>query len=124
MYGGGKPTPGPGESNESFARRKASNEKFQTKLKAPYAGVKKGSYLILIGTPQFSHFSYFDLPTAQSESGPWSATAEQFDFNKRIIRAFTLAAFDKALKPKQDDPFDRLLKVFPAVSIEYLNDDR
>jgi hypothetical protein len=121
MYGGGVPTRRPGESDEAFAKRKESNKIFQNGVKAPYAGVRKRSYVMFVGTQGFTHFSYFDFPVSQSESGPWSATVEQFSLNKQIIRAFTLAAFDRVLKPKKDDSFDGLLKTYPAVSIDYLN---
>lgn len=118
MYGGGKILQRPGETAGSFEKRKASNNKYWERLRAPYAGTTDSSFLILLDSPGFSHFSYFDLPTAQSETGPWAATTEDFIRNKTLIRVCTLWAFDRGGRAKDRRSFKDLAKQYPEVSIE------
>jgi dienelactone hydrolase len=101
MYGYRKMVQKPNEAEADFLKRKASMEKNIDNLKAQYAGVPSASRLVLIDAPGFSHFSYYDFPTAQTELAPWHATPEQWSRNKQIILAFTVAAFDAQLRSRQ-----------------------
>jgi hypothetical protein len=121
MYGYRKPVRKPGETEADFLKRKTSMEKFIGNLKAEYAGAPVASRFVLIDSPGFSHFSYYDFPTAQTEVVPWRATPEQWSRNKQIIRAFTIAAFDAHLSLGQPDPLNSLLaERYPEVILDTL----
>lgn len=108
MYGYRKSVQKPGEAEADFLKRRTSMEKYIGNLKAQYAGAPPSGRLVLIDSPGFSHFSYYDLPTAQTEVAPWRATPEQWLRNKQIIRAFTLAAFDGQLRSRRAEPLNSL----------------
>jgi dienelactone hydrolase len=121
MYGYRKMVQKPNEVEADFLKRKASMEKNIGNLKAQYAGVPSASRLVLIDSPGFSHFSYYDLSTAQTEEVPWRATPEQWLRNKQIIRAFTVAAFDAQLRSKQLESLASMpLKQYPEVRLDTL----
>ncbi|HEX8174792.1 MAG TPA: hypothetical protein VF543_06705 [Pyrinomonadaceae bacterium] len=121
MYGYRKMVRKPGEAEADFLKRKASMEKNIENLKAEYAGVPSASRLVLIDSPGFSHFSYYDLSTAQTEVAPWRTTPEQWARNKQIIRAFTVAAFDAQLRSGQPESLGSLpLKQYPEVRLDTL----
>ncbi|HEX8749394.1 MAG TPA: hypothetical protein VF717_19615 [Pyrinomonadaceae bacterium] len=121
MYGYRRIVRKPDETEAAFLKRRASMEKYIESLKAAYAGVPSGSRLVLIDSPGFSHFSYYDLSTAQTEVTPWRATPEQWARNKQIIRAFTVAAFDSQLRSRQPESLGSLpLKQYPEVRLDTL----
>lgn len=108
MYGYRKSVQRPGETEADFIKRKVSMEKYIRNLQGQYAGAPSSSRLVLIDSPGFSHFSYYDFPTAQTEEAPWRAKPEQWSRNKQTIRAFTLAAFDARLRSKQAESLNSL----------------
>jgi hypothetical protein len=118
MYGDNRKQRQPGESAEKFAKRGASRDRFIKDLKAAYMDAQKGSYFLLVDSPAFSHFSYYDLPNAQAEDPVWRATLEQWTRNQRIILDCTLAVLDAHLKHKQPTMVGELLKQIPEVKIE------
>ena len=67
MYGDRRKPQQPGESREAFDNRTASRNRSLDQLKAPYQEAAKGSYFLLVDSPGFSHFSYYDFPNAQAE---------------------------------------------------------
>jgi hypothetical protein len=118
IYGDNREPQRPAESAEAFVKRRASRDRFIKSLKAGYVDVPKGSYLFLVDSPGFSHFSYYDFPNAQAEDPVWRATPEQWMRNQRIILDCTLAVLDAHLKPEKPRPVDELLKQIPEVKIE------
>ena len=91
-------------------------------LKAAFAGAPRGSYFVLVDSPQFSHFSYYDFPNAQAEDAAWRATPEQWQLNQRIILDWTLAVLNAHLRPGQAKAADELLKRSPEVQVEAVAD--
>jgi pimeloyl-ACP methyl ester carboxylesterase len=122
MFGDNRRPQQPGESTEAFTKRRSARDRFVQKLKAAYVGAPEGSYFLLVDAPGFSHFSYYDFPSAQSEQAPWRATPEQLQRNQRIILDSTLAVMDAHLDSPQTRPVDDLLKRFPEVKIEPIKD--
>lgn len=90
-----------GETEADFLKRKTSMDKNIQNLKMPYARASAAGRLVLVDSPGFSHFSYYDFSTAQTEVFPWQATTAQWARNKQIINVFTVAAFDSQLRSKQ-----------------------
>jgi hypothetical protein len=117
MFGDNRKPRQPGEGTEAFTRRKGSRERYVKNTKAPFAGAPKGSYFLLVDSPGFSHFSYFDFPNVQAEEAPWRTTPERWRHNQRIILDATLAVFDAQLRGRSN-ALDDLLKRFPEVVIE------
>ena len=121
MYGYRKMVQKPGEAEIDFLKRSASMEKNIESLKAEYAGAPSASRLVLIDSPGFSHFSYYDFSTAQTEVAPWRATPEQWLRNKQIIRAFTVAAFDAQLRSRRPESLTSLpVERYPEVRLDTL----
>jgi hypothetical protein len=118
MYGDNRRPQKPGENAEAFDKRRASRDRFVTRLKAAYVNVPKGSFIILVDSPGFSHYSYFDFPDAQAEGPFGRATAEQWTHNQRIILDCTLALMEAHLRPKQAMPLGEFLKQIPEVKAE------
>jgi hypothetical protein len=118
MYGDNRRPQKPGESAEGFAKRRASRDRFIDKLKSAYVNVAKGSFFLLVDSPSFSHYSYFDFPNAQAEQPAWRATPEQWVHNQRIILDGTLAVMDTHLRPKQAKALGEFLNQFPVVRAE------
>jgi hypothetical protein len=118
MYGDNRKPLQPGETAARFAKRRASRDRFIKSLKAAYVSAPKRSYFLLVDSPAFSHFSYFDFPNAQAEDPVWRATPEQWMRNQRIILDCTLAVLDAHLKPKTSSPVSELLKQIAEVKIE------
>jgi pimeloyl-ACP methyl ester carboxylesterase len=117
MFGDNRKPQQPGESTESFTKRRASRDRFVQTLKAPYAGATEDSYLLLVDSPAFSHFSYYDFPNAQAEAPPWRATPEQWERNQRIILDSTLAVMNRHLGSSASGPIENLLKQYPEVKM-------
>ncbi len=122
MFGDNRRPRRPGETEEAFAKRKSSRDRFVKNLKAEYAGATKGSYLLLVDSPGFSHFSYYDFPDAQAEEAPWRATREQWRRNQRIILDCTLAVVDAHVRSDRPKVFDDLQERFPEVKAEPIID--
>ncbi len=121
MFGYRKMVQKPGETEADFLKRRISMEKYIENLKAQYAGAPSASRLVLIDSPGFSHFSYYDFSIAQTEVAPWRATLEQWSRNKQIINAFTVAAFDAQLRSKQPESLSLLpLEQYPEVRLDTL----
>jgi hypothetical protein len=118
MFGDNRKPQQPGESRDSFDKRTASRRRFVDKLKAEYVGAPRGSFFLLVDSPGFSHFSYYDFPNDQAADPMWRATPEQWKRNQRIILGCTLAVVDGVLYPKRSRPVDALPKEFPEVLIE------
>jgi hypothetical protein len=118
MYGDNRKPQQPGESGAMFAKRRAARDRFIKSLKAAYVDAPKGSSFLLVDSPAFSHFSYYDFPERQAEDPVWRATPEQWMRNQRIILDCTLAVLDAHLKPKKPRPVSELLKQIPEVRIE------
>jgi dienelactone hydrolase len=77
MYGDRRKPQQPGESRGAFEKRTASRDRSLDQLKAPYQEAAKGRYFLLVDSPGFSHFSYYDFPNAQVEEPMWRATPVQ-----------------------------------------------
>ncbi|HEX8560865.1 MAG TPA: hypothetical protein VF668_22415 [Pyrinomonadaceae bacterium] len=121
MYGYRKMVRKPNEAEIDFLKRSASMETYIESLKAEYAGAPAASRLVLIDSPGFSHFSYYDFSTAQTEVAPWRATPEQWLRNKQIIRAFTVAAFDARLRSRRPGSLNSLpVGQYPEVRLDTL----
>jgi dienelactone hydrolase len=118
MYGDNRKPRQQGETAEKFAKRRASRDRFVEGLKAPYKDAPNRSYLLLVDSPAFSHFSYYDLPNSQADDPVWRATPEQWMRNQRIILDCTLAVLDAHLKLKEPRPIGELLKQIPEVKVE------
>jgi hypothetical protein len=118
MYGDNRKPQKPGESREAFEKRTASRRRFIDREKAAYGGVPKGSGFLLVDSPGFSHFSYYDFPNDQAADPLWRATAEQWERNQRIILDCTLAVLDCVLYPERSRPVDAPPRAFPEVLIE------
>ena len=118
MYGGRKKQQRPGESREAFEKRMAANQRFLDNLKAPYQEAPPGSAFLLVDSPGFSHFSYYDFPNAQALDPTWRATPKQWQRNQRIITDCTLAILDTALYPNRSRPVEELTKRFPELMVE------
>jgi dienelactone hydrolase len=118
MYGDARKPQQPGESREAFEKRTVARNRFVDRLKAPYLEAPKGGYFLLVDSPGFSHFSYFDFPNAQAAAPTWRATTEQWERNQRIILDCTRAVLDRVLYPARSQPLDGLTEQFPEVSIE------
>lgn len=118
MYGDARKPQQPGESRETFEKRTVSRNRFVDRVKAPYQEAPKGSYFLLVDSPGFSHFSYFDFPNAQAAVPSWRATPEQGERNQRIILDCTRAVLDTVLYPARSQPLDGLTKQFPEVILE------
>src|SRR5205085_2330921 len=98
MFGDNRRPRQPGESTEVLNRRRSSRDRFINNLKKEYAGAKEGSYFVLVDSPGFSHYSYYDFPNAQAEGAPWRATPEQWMRNQRIILDTTVSIFNAHLQ--------------------------
>jgi dienelactone hydrolase len=122
MFGDNRRPQKPEESKEAFEKRRSSRDRSLKALKAEYAGATKESFLLLVDSPGFSHFSYYDFPNAQAEEAPWRATPEQCARNQRIILDCTLAVVDAHLRPKPSRALDDLLRQCPEVRIEPIID--
>jgi dienelactone hydrolase len=122
MYGDNRRPQRPDETREAFEKRRASRDRFVKNLKAEYAGAPRGSYLLLVDSPGFSHFSYYDFPNEQAEQAPWRATPEQWARNQRIILDCTLAVVDAHVRSERPKVFDVLQKQFPEVKAEPIID--
>jgi hypothetical protein len=118
MYGDRRKPRQPGESGEAFEKRTASRQGYVTDLKAAYRGAPPGSYFLLVDSPGFSHFSYYDFPNAQAQEPPWRATPEQWQRNQRLILDCSLAVLDTVLWPARSRPVGELSTRFPEVAIE------
>lgn len=118
MYGDARKPPQPGESQEAFEKRTTSRNRFVNRLKAPYQEAPKGSYFILVDSPRFSHFSYYDFPDAQAAEPTWRATPEQWERNQRIILVSTRAILDTVFYPARSQPLDGLTTQLPEVILE------
>jgi len=118
MYGDHRKPQQPGESREKFEKRSASRQRFIQNLKAAYRDALTGSYLLLVDSPGFSHFSYYDFPNSQAQDPLWRATPEQWQHNQRIIIDCTLAVLDTVLHPARSRPAGELTKRFSELSIE------
>jgi hypothetical protein len=118
MYGDRRTPQQPGESREAFDKRTASRNRFLDKLKAPYQEAAKGSYFLLVDSPHFSHFSYYDFPNDQAEEPTWRATPEEGTRNQRIILDCTRAVLDTVLYPSRSRQLDELQKQFPELIVE------
>jgi dienelactone hydrolase len=118
MYGDARKPQQRGESREAFDKRTASRNRFLDRLKTPYQEAAKGSYFLLVDSPGFSHYSYYDFPNAQAAEPPWRASPEHWKRNKRIILDCILAVLGSALYPARAEPVDELTKRFPEVSVE------
>jgi dienelactone hydrolase len=118
MCGDARKPQQPGESREAFEKRTASRNRFVDRGKAPYQEAPKGSYMLLVDSPRFSHFSYFDFPNAQAAAPTWRATPEQWERNHRIILDCTRTVLDAVLCPGEARPVDELPKRFPEVILE------
>ena len=99
MYGDRRKPQQSVESREDFEKRTASRERFIKNLKAEYKGVPPGSFFVLVDSPGFSHFSYYDFPNDQAQQPPWRTTPEQWQRNQRIILDCTHAVLDAVLFP-------------------------
>jgi hypothetical protein len=124
MYGDARKPQQPGESREAFEKRTASRNRFLDRLKIPYQATPKGSYFLLVDSPHFSHFSYYDFPNAQAEEPTWRATSEQWERNQRIILDCTLAALDAVLCSGGARSVDELPKRFPEVILEPIETEK
>ena len=122
MFGDNRRPQRPGETKEAFAKRKSSRDRFIKNLKAEYPGATKGSYFLLVDSPGFSHFSYYDFPNDQAEEAPWRATPEQWMRNQRIILDCTLAVVDAHVRSERPKVFADLQKQFPEVKAEPITD--
>lgn len=114
----------PNEGAEAFAKRRAARDRFIERLKSAYAGAPDGSSFILVDSPAFSRFSYYDFPSAQAEQPPWRATAEQWARNQRIIQGCTLAVMDAGLRSEQSRPLAALPDQIPEVKLEPIGGPR
>lgn len=124
MYGDRRVLQRVDETPEAFARRKASDERFDARRKSAYVGASASTYFVLVDSPGFSHFSYYDLPDSQAEVPPWRTTPDQWERNKEIIRAFTLATFNSYLRSKASNPFSALLRAYPEVNVELIGSSK
>jgi hypothetical protein len=110
------------ETEEAFQKRRSSLDRYVKTLKAQYGGATKGSYLLLVDSPGFSHFSYYDFPNVQAEEPDWRATPEQWAHNQRIILGCALAVFDAHVRSERPEVFNDLQKQFPEVKAEPILD--
>jgi hypothetical protein len=117
MYGDNRKPLQPGETAGGLAKRRASRDRFIRSLKAAYVDAPKGSYFLLVDSPAFSHFSYFDFPNSQVENPVWRAP-EQWMHNQRIILECIQAVMDAHLKPKTSRPIGEILAQIPELGIE------
>jgi hypothetical protein len=118
MCGDARKPQQPGESREAFEKRTAARNRFVDRGKAPYGEACKGSYMILVDSPRFSHFSYFDFPNGQAAAPDWRATPEQWERNQRIILDCSRAVLDSVLRPGEAGQIDALPRRFPEVILE------
>jgi dienelactone hydrolase len=118
MYGDNRKPQRPEESAEAFAKRRASRDRFIKGLKAQYVDAPIGSSFLLVDSPGFSHFSYYDFPNAQAEDPIWRATPDQWTRNQRIILDCTLAVLNAHLKSEPVGEIRELLKRIPEVRVE------
>jgi predicted dienelactone hydrolase len=82
----------------------------QTQL---FAGIRGGSYQVVVNVPGISHMSFSDLPYLSSVE-PDERKNDQRSLD--IIRAYTLAFFDKYLKHLQDHLLDAQQILYPEVT--------
>ncbi|MFL5243817.1 MAG: hypothetical protein ACJ8FY_17080 [Gemmataceae bacterium] len=122
MFGDNRRPQKPQETKEAFAKRRSSRDQFVKNLKAQYANAPKGSYFLLVDSPGFSHYSYYDFPNAQAEEAPWRATPEEWTRNQRIILDCTLTVVDAHLRIQRPELFEDLQKRFPELKIEPIID--
>jgi pimeloyl-ACP methyl ester carboxylesterase len=122
MFGDNRKPQQPGERADAFRRRRSSRDQYVANLKAAFARAPRGSYFVLVDSPRFSHFSYYDFPNAQAEDAAWRATPEQWRRNQQIILAWTLAVLNAHLRPGPSKAVDELLKRFPEVRVETIGD--
>jgi hypothetical protein len=119
MYGYHNQVRRPGEAAADFERRTTSAERYLANLRAQYIGAPPQSRLLLVDAPGFSHYSYYDVPDAEAEVPPWNATPAAWSRNTEIIRAFTLASFDAALRaPEAGSPSLAFIARYPEVTVQ------
>jgi hypothetical protein len=118
MFGDNRKPRGPKESDAAYAKRQASRERMLAALRAQHAGAIDGSYFLLVDSPAFHHFSYYDFPDNQAEDPRWRATPEQWQHNQRLILDSVLAVFNTQLDWDERGPVAELPKRFPQIAME------
>ena len=118
MFGDDRKPRGPKESEAAYTKRKASRERTLTAMTGEYADVTNGSYFLLMDSPGFSHFSYYDFPDDQAQDPRWRATPEQWQHNQRLILDSVLAMFNAQLDWGERRPLAELPKRFPEIAME------
>ena len=97
IYGGFPPRQ-PGEPDEKFAQRQSSFSRYLKSLVTKFDRISSpDACMALFSTSGFSHFVYFDMPTAQA-TGPWITTEEEWERNKQIINTVLLAFLQEHLQ--------------------------
>jgi hypothetical protein len=119
IVGDRAPTLETGEADEHLRKRAASRQKFLGTFRKPFAETRGPDDLVLVSSPAFSHFSYYDIPTSDAEVPPWRATPEQWSSNLQIIRQLSLAFFDQYLKGLSGR-LEGVARSSPVVAIEPL----
>jgi dienelactone hydrolase len=118
MFGDNRKPRGPNETEAAYAKRKTSRAQMVAAMKAEYAGAVDGSYFLLVDSPGFTHFSYYDFPDDQADDPRWRATPEQWQHNQRLILDSILAVFNAQLDWGERRPMADLPQRFPEIALE------
>jgi dienelactone hydrolase len=91
---------GPQETAERFAERKRRAEAFDEQVRHTLKNALAASYIVHVGTPGFSHFSFFDQPNGQVDRLPpaFHPPRGGWESNTAIIRRYVLAFLDHTLR--------------------------
>ncbi len=116
---GGLPPRRAGETDDKFKARELSFRHELDSLVAAYRNaVSSDVSVALMSRPGYSHFSYFDMPTAEV-TGPWVATTEEWTSNKEAINRLLFGFLQQNLLGKKN-ALQRAADAIPGVKVQSL----
>ncbi len=116
---GGLPPRRAGETEEKFKARELGFRHDLESLVAAYQhAVSPDACVALISRPGYSHFSYFDMPTAEV-TGPWVATPQEWTSNKEAINRLLFGFLQQNLLVRKN-ALQRAADAIPGVKVQSL----